>query len=136
MPLEVTLAVLGAALAHATWNAMIKSSRDVLLDMTTVTLAAGIVAAPLLLFAPQPARESWPYIAASCLLHIGYYVAVVGAYRAGDLSHGYPIMRGVAPLIVSVCALAWLGEAPTPAVWAGVLLICGGVLSLGFVRFH
>ena len=121
MPLEVTLAVLGAALAHATWNAMIKSSRDVLLDMTTVTLAGGIVAAPLLLVAPQPARESWPYLAASCVLHIGYYVAVVGAYRAGDLSHGYPIMRGVAPLLVSVCALVWLGEAPTPAVWAGVL---------------
>ncbi len=99
MPIEVTLAVLGAALAHATWNAMIKSSRDALLDMTTVTLAAGIVAAPLLFFAPQPARASWPYIAASCVLHIGYYVAVVGAYRAGDLSHGYPIMRGVAPLI-------------------------------------
>jgi drug/metabolite transporter (DMT)-like permease len=136
MPIEVTLAVLGAALAHATWNAMIKSSRDALLDMTTVTLAAGIVAAPLLFFAPQPARESWPYIAASCVLHIGYYVAVVGAYRAGDLSHGYPIMRGVAPLIVSVCALAWLGEAPTPAVWAGVLLICGGVLSLGLAGFH
>ena len=118
-----------AALAHAIWNAMIKSSRDVLLDMTTVTLAGGIVAAPLLLVAPQPARESWPYLAASCVLHIGYYVAVVGAYRAGDLSHGYPIMRGVAPLLVSVCALVWLGEAPTPAVWAGVLLICGGVLE-------
>ena len=136
MPIEVTLAVLGAALAHATWNAMIKSSRNVLLDMTTVTLAGGAVAAPLLLFAPQPARESWPYLAASCVLHIGYYVAVVGAYRAGDLSHGYPIMRGVAPLIVSVCALAWLGEAPTPTVWAGVLLISGGVLSLGLAGFH
>ena len=46
-------------------------------------------------------------------IHIAYYVALVGAYRAGDLSHGYPIMRGLAPLIVSVCALAWLGEAPT-----------------------
>ncbi|HKU47021.1 MAG TPA: DMT family transporter [Burkholderiales bacterium] len=136
MPLEVTLAVLGAALAHATWNAMIKSSRNVLLDMTTVTLAGGIVAAPLLLIAPQPVPAAWPYLAASAVLHIGYYIAVVGAYRAGDLSHGYPIMRGVAPLIVSVCALAWLGEAPTPAIWAGVLLICGGVLSLGLVGFH
>jgi drug/metabolite transporter (DMT)-like permease len=70
------------------------------------------------------------------VLHLGYYVALVGAYRAGDLSHGYPIMRGVAPLIVSVCALAWLGEAPTTSVWLGVLLICGGVLSLGFAGFH
>ena len=136
MPLEVTLAVLGAALAHATWNAMIKSSRDVLLDMTLVVFFAGLVTAPFMLVVETPAPAAWPYIIASMVLHLGYYVALVGAYRAGDLSHGYPIMRGVAPLIVSVCALAWLGEAPTPTVWLGVLLICGGVLSLGFVGFR
>ena len=136
MPLEVTLAVLGAALAHATWNAMIKSSRDVLLDLTLVTFLAGVAAAPLLVFVAPPARASWPYIAASVFTHIAYYVALVGAYRAGDLSHGYPIMRGLAPLIVSVCGLAWLGEAPSATVWTGVLLICGGVLSLGLFGFH
>jgi drug/metabolite transporter (DMT)-like permease len=136
VPIEVTLAVLGAALAHATWNAMIKSSRDILLDMTLITFLAGVVAAPLLLFVAAPAPASWPYIAASVASHIGYYVALVGAYRAGDLSHGYPIMRGVAPLIVSVCALAWLGEAPSTMEWVGVLLICGGVLSLGLAGFH
>jgi drug/metabolite transporter (DMT)-like permease len=136
MPLEVTLAVLGAALAHATWNAMIKSSRDVLLDMTLVVFFAGLVTAPFMFVVSIPAAAAWPYIIASMVLHLGYYVALVGAYRAGDLSHGYPIMRGIAPLIVSVSALAWLGEAPTPTVWAGVLLICGGVLSLGFAGWH
>ena len=136
MPLEVTLAVLGAALAHAIWNAMIKSSRDVLLDMTLVVLFAGVVTAPFMLAVEVPVAAAWPYIIASMVLHLGYYVALVGAYRAGDLSHGYPIMRGIAPLIVSVSALAWLGEAPTPTVWAGVLLICGGVLSLGFAGFR
>jgi multidrug transporter EmrE-like cation transporter len=136
MPLEVTLAVLAAAAAHATWNAMIKSSRDVLLDMTLVVFFAGLVTAPFLPVVDFPAAAAWPYIIASMVLHLGYYVALVGAYRAGDLSHGYPIMRGIAPLIVSVSALAWLGEAPTPTVWAGVLLICGGVLSLGFAGFR
>jgi drug/metabolite transporter (DMT)-like permease len=136
MPLEVTFAVLGAALAHATWNAMIKSSRDVLLDTTLVTFAAGVAAAPLLLFVAPPAAASWPYLGASVVIHIGYYVALVGAYRAGDLSHGYPIMRGLAPLVVSACALVWLGEAPTPMMWLGVLLISGGVLSLGLAGFH
>ena len=136
MPLEVTLAVLGAALAHATWNAMVKSSRDVLLDLALLTFLAGLAAVPFLFFFDVPARAAWPYILASVVIHIAYYFALVGAYRAGDLSHGYPIMRGVAPLIVSVAALAWLGEAPQPSVWLGVLLICGGVLSLGFAGFH
>ena len=115
---------------------MVKSSRDVLLDMTVVILCGGLAAAPLLLLVAPPARASWPYLAASAVLHIGYYIALVGAYRAGDLSHGYPIMRGMAPLIVAMCAAAWLGEAPKPAIWAGVLLICGGVLSLGLAGFH
>ena len=115
---------------------MIKSSRNVLFDMTLVVFLAGVVTAPLMPMVPLPAPAAWPYIIASMVLHLGYYVALVGAYRAGDLSHGYPIMRGIAPLIVSICALAWLGEAPTPTVWLGVLLICGGVLSLGFVGFR
>lgn len=115
---------------------MIKSSREVLFDMTLVVFTAGVVTAPFLFVVEVPAPAVWPYIIASMVLHMAYYTALVGAYRAGDLSHGYPIMRGIAPLIVSLCALAWLGEAPTPTVWLGVLLICGGVLSLGFVGFH
>ena len=115
---------------------MIKSSRAVLFDMTLVVFAAGLVTAPFMLVVEPPVAAAWPYIIASMVLHIAYYVALVGAYRAGDLSHGYPIMRGIAPLIVSLCALAWLGEAPSTTVWLGVLLICGGVLSLGFVGFR
>ena len=114
MPIEVTLAVLGAALAHAIWNAMIKSSRDVLLDLALITFLAGVAALPFLAVARAPAPESWPYIAASVVTHVAYYIALAGAYRVGDLSHGYPIMRGVAPLLVSICALLWLGEAPRP----------------------
>jgi drug/metabolite transporter (DMT)-like permease len=70
------------------------------------------------------------------VLHIGYYFAVVGAYRAGDLSHGYPIMRGLAPLLTSVSAAVLLNELPGPLAWLGILLICGGVLSIGLVGFH
>jgi drug/metabolite transporter (DMT)-like permease len=131
MSLEVTLAVLGAALAHAVWNAMVKSSRDVLLDMAVVAVGGGVASLVALLFVAAPGRASWPYLAASVAVHIGYYFAVAGAYRAGDLSHGYPLMRGIAPLLVSVTAIVWFGEIPTPSVWLGVLLICGGVLSLG-----
>lgn len=131
----VTLAVLAAALAHATWNAMIKSSGDVLLDMTLVVFFAGVATAPFLPFVKFPGAAVWPYIAASMLIHIAYYFALVGAYRAGDLSHGYPLMRGLAPLLTSLCAIWWLGEAPRPLVWVGIMLICGGVLSLGLAGF-
>jgi drug/metabolite transporter (DMT)-like permease len=136
LTLGVTAAVLAAALAHATWNAMIKSSGDVLLDMTLVVFFAGLVTTPFVFFVDVPQPAVWPYIVASMVIHIAYYIALVGAYRAGDLSHGYPLMRGIAPLLTSLCAIWWLGEAPRPLVWVGIVLICGGVLSLGLAGFR
>jgi drug/metabolite transporter (DMT)-like permease len=129
----VTLAVLGAALLHASWNAIIKAGSDPLLDTALVALAGTVVALPLTLLVEAPARASWPYIFATMVVHIGYYVALAAAYRLGDLSHAYPIMRGVAPLLVALASGFWFAEQLSAGTWAGVLLICGGVLSLAFV---
>jgi drug/metabolite transporter (DMT)-like permease len=132
LSLTVTFAVLGAALLHASWNALIKAGRDPLLDTALVALAGTVVALPLTLLVEPPERASWPYILATVVVHIGYYVAMAAAYRHGDLSLGYPIMRGVAPLIVALASGFLFGEALGLGGWVGVLLICGGVLSLAF----
>lgn len=129
----ITLAVLGAALLHATWNAMVKSSTDKLLDTALVCIGGAAVTLPFLLFVQPPPERTWPYLGASLVIHVAYFFAIVGAYRAGDLSHGYPIMRGIAPLLVAVAAFAVFGESVTANVWLGILLISGGVLSLGLV---
>jgi len=67
------------------------------------------------------------------VVHIGYYATVAAAYRAGDLSHGYPIMRGTAPLLTAIGTWLVLGESLSAGAAMGVLLICGGVLSLAYV---
>jgi drug/metabolite transporter (DMT)-like permease len=131
LTLGVTLAVLAAALLHASWNALLKSGKDVLLDTALVALAGSVIALPLIFVVAAPEPASWPYMAISVTVHLGYYSAVVGAYRAGDLSHAYPIMRGVAPMLVAAAGWLWFGELLSPSAWTGVLLICGGVLSLG-----
>ena len=46
------------------------------------------------------------------------------------MSQAYPLMRGTAPLLVALVSRFWLGEHLSPAAWAGVALICSGVLSL------
>ena len=127
----ITFAVLGAALLHASWNALLKAGSDPLLDTALVALSGTLVALPLVFFVAPPEPASWPYLATSATIHFGYYAALVGAYKAGDLSHGYPIMRGVAPLLVALASAFWFGEHLGAAAWTGVLLICGGVLSLG-----
>jgi len=130
--IEVSLAVLLAALLHASWNAMIKGGRDVLLDTASIVAGAGLVAIPFLFIVPLPDPASWPYIFASICTHLAYYFFMVSAYRSGDLSLVYPLMRGVAPLLTGVLAIGWLHEWPGPLGWAGMLLISLGVIALAY----
>jgi drug/metabolite transporter (DMT)-like permease len=130
LTLAVSFAVLLAALLHASWNAMIKGGRDVLLDTAAIVAGAGLVALPFLFVVPPPAPASWPYIAASIGTHLAYYYLMVNAYRTGDLSLVYPLMRGVAPLITALLGIFWLNELPTGFSWLGMLLISLGVVAL------
>ena len=132
MTLAISMAVLLAALLHASWNAMIKGGGDVLLDTAGIVFGAMLVTLPFLFVVPFPVAAAWPYIVASVTVHLAYYWLMVSAYRAGDLSLVYPLMRGVAPLITAVAGIAVLGELPPAIAWAGMLLISAGVFALSF----
>lgn len=127
------LVLLGAAL-HAGWNALVKAGTDKLLDMVAVAVGSALLCAALIPFLPLPARASWPCIAASVTIHLGYFALVAAAYRAGEMSVAYPLMRGTAPLLVAGVSGVVLGEALSPGGWAGVALICGGVLAFAVPR--
>ena len=127
--LPVALAVLGAALLHASWNALLKSGADKQLDTVAISASGGLLALAVAIFLPAPAPESWPWIAASAAVHIGYFWALAGAYRYGDLSFSYPIMRGGGPLIVTAAGALAFGEVLPWAQFVGVLLICVGILA-------
>jgi phosphonate utilization associated putative membrane protein len=130
----VVLAVLFGALLHASWNALVKSSTDKALDTALINLLASFLAIPLIWWFGWPPPQAWPFIAASIVIHIGYYVALSGAYRHGDLGLTYPLMRGSAPLLVALSASVTLGETLSPLAWIGVIGICGGVLMLGLTK--
>jgi drug/metabolite transporter (DMT)-like permease len=136
LTLGVTLAVLAAGLLHAGWNALLKSSTggDVLLDTAAVVAGSTLCALALLPFVPLPDPAAWPFIAASTAIHLGYYLTLVQAYRTGDLSFAYPLMRGSAPLIVTVLGSIFLRELPSVQMTAGILLISLGIVSIAFVQ--
>lgn len=129
IPLPVALAVLGAALLHAGWNAFLKSGTDKQLDAIGIAVGSGAVALAAAPFMGVPAPVSWPWLAASALVHIAYFWLLAGAYRWGDLSFSYPIMRGGGPLIVTVAGVMVLGEVLPWAETLGVLLISAGILA-------
>lgn len=135
-PAAVAFAVLGAGFLHAGWNALLKSARggDPLLDTATVVAGSAVCGLVALPFVPLPDAASWPFMAASALVHFAYYLALTQAYRAGDLSFAYPLMRGTAPLFVTLLGVVVLAEWPAPRMALGIALICAGILSIAFVQ--
>lgn len=127
--LPVALAVLGAALLHAGWNAFLKSGEDKQLDAIGIAVGSGAVALAFVPFMGAPASASWPWIAASAIVHIAYFRLLASAYQWGDLSFSYPIMRGGGPLVVTVAGVAAFGEILPWAQTLGVLLISAGILA-------
>lgn len=132
--LPVTLAVLAAALLHATWNVLVKAGGDKELETINIAVGSGLVALIAALFLPAPARASWPWVAASAVVHILYFIFLAGAYRWGELSYTYPVMRGGGPMIVALVGALVLGEVLPPHETLGVLLICAGILAFAAGR--
>lgn len=128
----VFLAVLLAAAVHAGWNALVKKSDDKAATTALVATGAGLIGLAVLPFVPAPAPASRPWIAASVVFQIGYMILIARTYRYADLSLAYPLMRGVAPLLVAA-ASPWLFAEPLGLrSWIGVALISSGVAGLVF----
>ena len=123
--------VLVGALLHAGWNALVKSSTDKTLDTALIHVLCSFLALPVCWYVGLPPPEAWPFIAASLAIHVGYYFALSGAYRHGELGLTYPLMRGTAPMLVAVASMLVLGEDLSGMGALGVVLISGGVLLLG-----
>lgn len=131
-PLPVFLAVLGAAALHATWNAWVRGGSNPLLHTAALVIWTGIIAVPVAIVLPLPDPASWPLLGLSIAIHVIYYFTLARAYTHGALSVVYPIMRGGAPVLVSLGTWAFIGESLSPAGWFGVLLVSLGVLAIAF----
>ena len=135
MSTTIFLAVLAAAALHATWNAIVKGGGDPLQAAAWTAFSGAGASLPIALWLDLPAAESHPFILLSAVIHIFYFAGMGFAYRAIDLGVAYPLMRGGAPLITALLGTIVIGEPLLPLAWVGVLLICGGIIALGFHAF-
>ena len=130
MPASVLLAVLFGALLHASWNVLVKRQPDKLLATAGVYLGSGLLAAVCLPWLPLPAPASWPYLGVSTMAEVLYGVLLAQAYRTGDLSHAYPLMRGIPPLLVALGGFLLARESLSAWACIGIALVSAGILSL------
>ncbi len=126
---QIIFLVLGAALLYASWNIIVKGGANKLYESAMNALGGGLGALCLLPFLPLPDKNTWGFLALSCCCHLAYYLCITAAYKVADLSLGYTIMRGTAPMLTAL-ALCILDVPLSLAGWGGVLLLCSGILTL------
>ena len=132
LQLHLVFLVLLAAVLHASWNAVVKSSGDRFLSFAAIRGTGTVIAAGATFFVTVPLSEAWPYLVAGWVIHNCYYVVLLQSYRFGDLSHVYPLARGIAPVTVAVLAAIFAGEVPNAGGVAGIGLVSAGIISLMF----
>jgi drug/metabolite transporter (DMT)-like permease len=123
--------LLAAALMHASWNALLKSDTgDRLATFGVIMLTGSLMSLPLAAFLPFPPQQAWLWLLASVIVHNFYYFFLLKAYATGDLSHTYPIARGLGPLLVAIFSGRLLGEYLRIQDGVGVALVSLGILTL------
>lgn len=129
MATYVILLVLAGALLHATWNIIVKGGDNKLYEIGLNALGGGLGAVFFLPFLTLPDQKCWWLLGLSCCCHLTYYLCMAAAYRVADLSLGYTIMRGTAPMLTAL-ALLLLGNHLGSLGWMGIILICSGIFAL------
>lgn len=134
MPTLAIALVLVAAVLHAGWNVLLKTSGDTLSTAmrlqaigTAVLLPIGIVAW-LTIGAPAVPPAAIGLAVVSGFLEAAYFVLLASAYSRGPLSLVYPLARGSAPLLAVVVGIVLLQERLAPLAFVGVGCLLVGIL--------
>jgi drug/metabolite transporter (DMT)-like permease len=127
--------VLLSALAHSTWNLLLKRSGDKEVFVWWLLVAGSVVLAPLggvLLWLNPIHPPGWWLVLATVVLHIFYFVLLGRGYAQGDLSLVYPIARGIGPMLVPVLAVVLLGEDIHLMAVIGIIAIVVGIYIISW----
>lgn len=132
--------ILFSAVAHASWNLMLKRAGDPEVFAWVMLVVGSILLAPvglaLLWFNSLGFPGLW-YLLASIILHVFYFVLLAKGYATGDLSLVYPVARGMGPMLVPMLAVIFLGEIVEPMAIVGIAAIVGGIYTISWWgNFH
>jgi drug/metabolite transporter (DMT)-like permease len=134
MPPVAVALVLVAAVLHAGWNVLLKTSGDPLRTAVRLQAIGSIVLVPVGLVAwlatGRPAIEPAGVGLAlvSGVLETAYFIFLSSAYRRGDLSLVYPLARGSAPLAAILAGVLLLHERLALPASIGVVCLLAGIL--------
>ena len=138
MTLTTFFLVVLAALLHASWNLLAKKSGGgaafvllgnvVVMALYTPLFALWWWHSPSLV--ADITLKQWLFIAVSATVHLVYSLTLQRGYQLADYGVVYPVARGTGPLLSSIVAIAFFGEAVNLFSGLGILAIVAGVFVL------
>jgi drug/metabolite transporter (DMT)-like permease len=133
VPISVVLLVIGSALAHAAWNAILKRTRDPENAVTSMMLVAAAcsVGVALVLRVPAPSGTATAWCLVSGVLEAGYFVTLARALSRASLGSVYTVVRGGALVVVWPVSVFALGEPVNVSRATGTLLVVLGLSATG-----
>ena len=130
--------IVGAAIAHATWNLLNKqaSATGAVFFIWLLAACATVLYSPVTVLAaslgqPHLTRLNWLFLAGTGVLQSGYFLFLQHGYTLGDLSVVYPIGRGTGAMLAALAGIVLLGERPSPVAITGIIAIGAGVVLIG-----
>ena len=133
MDINIFAAVMLAAVLHPAWNGMVKKHKDKAISVSAIVYGHLPMAFVVMLFMPLPTLESVPYIILSAIIHQGYQVYLISAYKFGDLTKVYPVARGTGPIVATLISIGLLGVLFSKFQIASIILISFGIIILGLL---
>lgn len=123
--------ILLSAVTHAIVNILTKRADDKYAMRLLIGVFSAILVAPALFFVPFPAGRALWFLAGTAFIHAFYELLLVKSYESAAFSAVYPVARGTGPLFTAVGAIFVLHE-PAPLLeLLGIVLVCGGVITIG-----
>jgi drug/metabolite transporter (DMT)-like permease len=124
--------VLGAAVLHATWNALTKRAQDPFAFLwLSMVIAASLLTPPAIALGVAQLERALVPLLASGAIHALYFVTLAAAYRRGDLSVVYPIARGLGVALVPLLASLAIGEDISLLGAIGIAIVALGIATTG-----
>ena len=126
--------VLISAIAHASWNLIVRRSDKPELTNWMMATCGALLASPIAMYlfvTNTPDQAGWWFILGTVILHIAYFFTLGRAYKYGDLSLVYPIARGLGLVLIPVVGVTVLDESVSILAGFGIIAIFTGVVMVG-----
>ena len=132
MSATLFIIIIITAVAHTSWNVLLKTSENKVLFLRSFLLLGSFLFLPVLFFIQPPSPSSYVFLAASLFIHIFYNIFLIKMYSFSEISFSYPIARGSPTLILLVISPLFLGDDISYLNNIGALILICGIFFLIF----